>query len=101
MLFSICRNISEVYLNKTVNCDLPTVVCARLHVVVFCRCVSEVQPVYSQFAEEEKSGGVVRMARVAYATSFLRQVCHFQQGSILRGGPIDLFLVPASAPRLV
>ena len=34
MLFSICRNISEIYLNKTVNCDLPTVVCARLHVMV-------------------------------------------------------------------
>ncbi|XP_041365025.1 broad substrate specificity ATP-binding cassette transporter ABCG2-like [Gigantopelta aegis] len=38
------------------------------------QCMSKVEPVYSQFLEEEKSGGVVRMARVAYATSFHRQL---------------------------
>lgn len=34
----------------------------------------EVQPVYDQFREEAKNGGVVRMERVEYATSFLQQV---------------------------
>ncbi|XP_067672011.1 broad substrate specificity ATP-binding cassette transporter ABCG2-like isoform X3 [Haliotis asinina] len=33
----------------------------------------EVQPVYSQFKEESENGGVVRMERVEYATSFLQQ----------------------------
>ena len=53
-----------------------------------------------------KKGGLIEyfdMDLQAVRSSVVRAFAHVQcvVGSILHGGPIELFLVPASAPRLV